>query len=167
MFRGVLPLFGGVPLFRHSSGVFCCSAGVPCSGVPGFIVCCFFSLLLHDKHFVTNENNSDRTDESNTPFHNTIHRLVWWVGWIHFLFSSLFSRKTAFDLLAFCSLHSVIKLRYFWWNYFLNNVHLLVGFVETSLFVDGRSLCTYSHFIIMIISTRRMHVARYLASYIY
>ena len=34
----------GVPLFCHYSGVFCCSAAVPCfvvpcSGVPGFIVC--------------------------------------------------------------------------------------------------------------------------------
>ena len=36
---------GNVQLFRHCSGVFRCSAGVPysvvpCSGIPGFIVCC-------------------------------------------------------------------------------------------------------------------------------
>ena len=50
--------------------------------------------LLHDKHFETNENISNRIDESNTPsFYNTIHRLVWWVGWINFLFSSLFFRE--------------------------------------------------------------------------
>ena len=52
----------------------------------------FFS-LLHDKHFETNEKISDRFDESNTLFYNIIHRLVGWVGWIHFLFSSLFSRE--------------------------------------------------------------------------
>ena len=37
---------GNVQLFRHCSGVFRCSAGVPssvvpCSSVPGFIVCRF------------------------------------------------------------------------------------------------------------------------------
>ena len=36
---GVPLVFRGVPLFRHYSGVFCCSAVVQCSGVPGFIVC--------------------------------------------------------------------------------------------------------------------------------
>ena len=39
---GILGCSAGVPgnvqLFRHCSGVFRCSAGVPCSGVPGFIV---------------------------------------------------------------------------------------------------------------------------------
>ena len=56
--------------------------------------------LLHDKHFETNEKNYNRIDES-----ITVHRRVWCVGWIHFLFSSLLSlEKTAFDLLAFCSL---------------------------------------------------------------
>ena len=38
VFRGVPLVFWGVPLFSHCSGVFRCSAGVPCSGVPGFIV---------------------------------------------------------------------------------------------------------------------------------
>ena len=44
LFRGVplvlrwRPGVWGVTLFRHCSGVFHCSAGVPCSGVPGFIV---------------------------------------------------------------------------------------------------------------------------------
>ena len=36
-----VPLFRGIPLFRQCSGVppvFWCSASVPCSGVPGFIV---------------------------------------------------------------------------------------------------------------------------------
>ena len=59
---------------------------------------CFYLIsvvfpLLHDKHFETNEKISNRIDESNTPFYNTIYRLVWLVGWIHFLFSSLFSRE--------------------------------------------------------------------------
>ena len=40
---GVLGCSAGVPgnvqLFRHFSGVFHSSAGVPCSAVPGFIVC--------------------------------------------------------------------------------------------------------------------------------
>ena len=40
---GILGCSAGVPgnvqLFRHFSGVFRSSAGVPCSGVPGFIVC--------------------------------------------------------------------------------------------------------------------------------
>ena len=44
VFRGVPLVFRGIPLFRHYSGVFRCSAGVPrsvvpCSGVPGFMVC--------------------------------------------------------------------------------------------------------------------------------
>ena len=39
VFRGFPLLFGSILLFRHYSGVFRCSAGVPCSGVPGFIVC--------------------------------------------------------------------------------------------------------------------------------
>ena len=34
-----------VPLFLHYSGVFCCSAGVPCSGVPVFIVCQYFAMF--------------------------------------------------------------------------------------------------------------------------
>ena len=45
-YSGVVPSFsecsvfrcsGGVPLFRRSAGVLC--SVVPCSGVPGFIVC--------------------------------------------------------------------------------------------------------------------------------
>ena len=35
---GIPGCSAGVLLFRHCSGVFRCSAGVPCSGVPGFIV---------------------------------------------------------------------------------------------------------------------------------
>ena len=39
----ILGCSAGVPvnvkLFRHCSGEFRCSAGVPCAGVPGFIVC--------------------------------------------------------------------------------------------------------------------------------
>ena len=65
----------------------------------------YFFSQLHEKHFETNEKISNGIDESNTPFYNKIDQLVWWVGWIHFLFSSLFSReKTAFNLLAFFSL---------------------------------------------------------------
>ena len=42
----------GFPLFRPCSGVFRCFAGapcsvVPCSGVPGFIVCCQFPATLY------------------------------------------------------------------------------------------------------------------------
>ena len=39
LFRGVpaIPLVFRVPLFRRSAGVPC--SVVPCSGVPGFIVC--------------------------------------------------------------------------------------------------------------------------------
>ena len=52
--------------------------------------------MLHDKYFETDEKISCRIDDSITPFYNTIHRLLWWVDkseWIHFLFSSLFSRE--------------------------------------------------------------------------
>ena len=52
----------------------------------------------------------------------------WYDGLDEFIFFFLvfFLEKTAFYLLAFCSL-SVIKRRYFWLNYFLNNFRLLVG----------------------------------------
>ena len=63
----------------------------------------FFS-LFHDKHFETNEKNSNRIDELITLFHNTIHRQEWWVGCIHFIFSTLLSRGNCIiDLRAFCS----------------------------------------------------------------
>ena len=39
VFQGVLLVLQGILLFRYYSEVFRCSAGVPCSGVPGFIVC--------------------------------------------------------------------------------------------------------------------------------
>ena len=51
-----------------------------------YLISAVFS-LLHDKHFETNEKISNRIDKSNTSIYNTIHRLVWWVGWIHFLVS--------------------------------------------------------------------------------
>ena len=72
---------------------------------PFYLISAVFS-VLHDKNFETNENISNRIDESNTPFFNTIHEMVWWVGWIDFLFSSLFLEKTVLDLLAFCWLQS-------------------------------------------------------------
>ena len=107
--------------------------------------------LLHDKHFETNEKNSNRIDES-----ITIHRLVWWVGWNHFLFSSLHSLCKKLHLIALRFVHcSMIKLRYFWWNYFYNNFSFAHWFVETSFFVDGRSVGTHSYFIIRS-STSRM-----------
>ena len=37
---------GNVQLFRHSSGVFCCSAGVPHSVVPSSGVPGFYSMLI-------------------------------------------------------------------------------------------------------------------------
>ena len=55
-YSGVVPSFsgcslfwcsGGVPLFRRSAGVPC--SVVPCSGVPGFIVCRFKITLLEIK----------------------------------------------------------------------------------------------------------------------
>ena len=119
---------------------------LPVISLPILFISSQLLFLLHDKHFETNEKNSNRTDESITIHRlsggsraagtskmecfvvivnafqpltiNTKHsildvvaalypplRLVWWAGWIHFLFSSLLSlQKTAFDLLAFCSL---------------------------------------------------------------
>ena len=51
---------------------------------------------------------------------------MWWAGWIHFLFSSLLSlRKQHLISLQFVH-YGVIELRYFWWNYFLNNFCLLI-----------------------------------------
>ena len=45
-------------------------------------------------------------------------------------FLSFFLEKTAFDL-VFCYGHyNVIQLRYFWWNYFLNNFSLLVDLLR-------------------------------------
>ena len=68
-----------------------------------YLISVVFS-LLHDKHFETNKKISNRIDESNTPFYNTIYRLVWFVGWIHFLFSSLFSRENCIWSPCFFSL---------------------------------------------------------------
>ena len=72
-----------------------------------YLISVVFS-LLHDKHFETNENISNRTDESNTPFYNTVH-LNWCDGSDEFIFffSGLFSRENCIwliSLLAFCSL---------------------------------------------------------------
>ena len=59
VFWGVPLVFQVVPLFHHCSGVFLCSAGAPysvvprcsagvlCSGVPGFTVCLLFLLYLN------------------------------------------------------------------------------------------------------------------------
>ena len=61
VFWGIPLVFQVVPLFHHCSGVFLCSAGVPysvvprcsagvlCSGVPGFTVCLLF-LLYSNVH---------------------------------------------------------------------------------------------------------------------
>ena len=54
-----------------------------------------------------------KNDELITSFSNTSHRLVWWVGWIHFLFSSL--RKL--HLTSFVSLfgHYGLEIEFIWW----------------------------------------------------
>ena len=60
VFWSVLLVFQVIPLFHHCSGVFLCSvvpwcsAGVLCSGVPGFIVCLLFLLYsnVHKKNSV-------------------------------------------------------------------------------------------------------------------
>ena len=78
----------------------CCSWGIA-EALSVFSNPFFLSLtsavfsLLHDKHFETNEKISNWTDESNTPFYNTIHRLVWVRDWMNsfFNFSGLFSRE--------------------------------------------------------------------------
>ena len=64
---------------------------------------------------------------------------------LHFLFTSLFSRENCISYLILFFVHySVIQLRCFWWNYFLNNFSLLVGLLRlvslsmVGIFVDGR-----------------------------
>ena len=64
---------------------------------------------------------------------------------LHFLFTSLFSRENCISYLILFFIHySVIQLRCFWWNYFLNNFSLLVGLLRlvslsmVGIFVDGR-----------------------------
>ena len=47
-----------------------------------------------------------------------------------FFFLVFFLEKIAFDHLAFFHYGAIIKLRYFWWNYFLNNFRLLVGLLR-------------------------------------
>ena len=59
----------------------------------GYLPILFVSSPFHDKYFEIDEKSSCRIDESINPCYNTIHRLVWWVGWIYFIFYSLFSRK--------------------------------------------------------------------------
>ena len=100
---------------------------------------------LHDKHFETDEKISCRIDDSITPFYTTIHRLVWWVDKecfeSIFFFLVFLLEKTAFDLLIFFHFN-VLQLRYFWWNFFLNNFFLHSGLLRL-LFVDGRYIVTY------------------------
>ena len=77
-----------------------------------------------------------------------------------FFFLVFFLEKTAFDLSLRFVHYSVIKLRYFWWNYFLNNFSLLVGLLRLVclLMVDQY---VHSHFIMMILLISRMYLARY------
>ena len=51
-----------------------------------FFLCCMINILRQMKKL------SNRIDESNAPFCNTMDRLVWWNEWIHF-FPNLFSRE--------------------------------------------------------------------------
>ena len=65
--------------------------------------------------------------------------------WIHllvFLSSSLY--KSACDLLVFCSLQRESP-KYFWWNYFLNNLSLLDGLLKLVCL-----LMVHSYFIMII-----------------
>ena len=78
---------------------------------------------LHDKHCETNDNVSNKIDESNTLFYHIVHRLVWWDGLHEFIlfFLVFFYRKLHLNFLLFVN-YCLIKLRYFWWNYFLNKI---------------------------------------------
>ena len=103
-----------------------------------FFLCC----IMHDEHFETNEKISNRIDESNTTFYNTIHRLVWLVGWIHFLFSGLFSGENCVWSPCFLFITAWLTLNTSdettsW----INCVCSLV--FETSLFADGGSVGSY------------------------
>ena len=72
---------------------------------------------------------------------NRLQSIDWYDGLdetIFFFLAFFLKRKLHLISMIFVR-YSVIKLRYFWWNYLLNNFRLLVG---TSLFVDGRSLGT-------------------------
>ena len=69
--------------------------------------------------------------------------MMGWQGvfWIHFLFSSIFTRENCIWSPYFFHFN-VLQLRYFWWNFFLNNFFLLNGLLRL-LFVDGRYIVTY------------------------
>ena len=87
----------------------------------------------------------------NIQFYSAIHRLVWWVGWIHFLFSSLFSRENCIwspcflFITAWLSLDTSGKT-----SSWISFVCSLVCFLMVGQYV-------HSHFIIMIISTSTLH----------
>ena len=79
VFRGVQLVFWGVPLFHHCSGVFHRSTGVPCfvvpcSGVPGFIVCHTFEEYCVWKGQATKE----EVCKSNSTF---LALSNWFKGW--------------------------------------------------------------------------------------
>ena len=76
-----------------------------------------------------------RIDESITPFCNTTLRPVCWVDKSDesiFFFLVFFWRKLHLISMFFVQ-YSVIQLRYFWWNYFLNKLVCLI--VRWDLFV--------------------------------
>ena len=105
---------------------------------------------LHDKHFETNENISCKTDESIILYYNTIHQLIWWVEKSNesiFLIQiqSFFWRKLQLIFLSFVH-YRVNQLRYFWWNYFLNNFKLLDALLRLVCL-----LMVYNYFIIIMI----------------
>ena len=89
-----------------------------------YLISAAFFSLYHDKNFETNEKSSNRNNESITPFYNPIHWLVWWVVDESIFFFLVY-------LISLLFVHfSVIKLRYFWWNYFLNTFCLLVALLR-------------------------------------
>ena len=96
-----------------------------------------FSLFL-DKHFETDERISCRTDESITLFVTQFND--WYCNGLDefiFLFLVFFLEKTAF-LISFFVYCNVTQLKYFWWNYFLNNFCLLIGLLRLVCLLDGR-----------------------------
>ena len=81
--------------------------------------------LLHDNHFETNEKNL-------IELMNRLQSIDWYDGLDESIFFFLvFFPWRKLHLISLLFVHySVIKLRYFWWNYFLNNFRLLIGLLR-------------------------------------
>ena len=66
---------------------------------------------------------------------NHYDELVDKIDWIHFLFASLFFRRRLHLISLFFVRYVVVQHRYFWWNYFLNNLSLLDGLLRLVIFL--------------------------------